>query len=550
MKIWLADIDCYNPACPDLAPAAMTACTDIAQFSADPGVTMSLSTGSLLVNAPGGGLLYGAYTALVPISASAVYSAEVTLRGTPETVAYSSPVTITFKCKNAGGGITASQSQTVTLGTDTVTIKIENLNSGVGATGGQIIIREAGADTPVGWYASQFKVYAGDRTIRVCSGTGFTTAPADTPPNAAYVPRIVQPALVRREIPIPGSGSSSTRLSYGELTLANADGALDYLTAYDFSGRPITIRVGEQGGAFPAGYPVQLVAVVDGVTVSLKEMAIKLKSPRANWEQPVATATYAGTGTGTVEGDASLAETVKPVALGWCGPMAPVLVNAAKLIYQYNVPSAVYSPVASNSDTQAVSVSEGGNLLTAATAFYANSAEMLAEVTNPVWSGHYKICPTEGMFLLKSGHTGKISCKLTPSLHADDCLDAVIRNVAGVINNGAGRAQYSSARLGNRLTLISGSHCGAVIAQGKTTAQLMDDLTGPIGCWWGFRVNGAVAVGAYAQDIGAAPSASIGYSDIVSFSREQGGTGVAHCREDEPQFFRTFGGRCAPDSRN
>ena len=315
MKIWMADIDCYNPANPDLAPAAMTACTDIYQFLTDAGITsMALSAGSLHVIAPAT-FGVGAYTVMVTVAANTVYSGEVTLRGTGR-------VDVTLKCYAAGMAVTAVKSQTITLSGSLQTIKIEDVNSGASAASCRIIIRSTSAEATE-WYASQFKVYAGNRTIRFCSGTGITTSPTDTPPNTAYVPRIVQPALVKREIPIPGAGSSSTRLSYGELTLANADGALDYLTAYDFSGRPITIRAGEQGGAFPAGYPVQLVAVVDGVTVSLREMAVKLKSPRANWEQPVATATYAGTG--GIEGDASLKGTAKPLVMGYASPVPAVL---------------------------------------------------------------------------------------------------------------------------------------------------------------------------------------------------------------------------------
>ena len=498
------------------AMAALSVLSGIAVFMASSfapvvitGASIALSAGSLHTTAIAT-IGTGAYTAMVPVAASTVCSGEVTLRG-------SGQVDVTLKFYTAGLGVTAVKSQTVTLSGSLQTIKIENVNSGASAATCRIIVRSTAASATE-WYGSQFKVYAGNRTLRYCSGTGFITSPADTPPNTAYVPRIVQPALVKREIPIPGSGSSSTRLSYGELTLANADGVLDYLTAYDFSGRPLTIRAGEQGGAFPSGYPVQLVAVVDGVTVSLREMAVKLKSPRANWEQPVATATYAGTG--GVEGDTSLTDTIKPVVLGACGPMTPILVNSTtgKNIYQYNVPSVVYSPVVSNSDTKAVSVAEGGNALTASTEFYANSAAMLAEATNPAWSGDYKICPTEGMFLLKSGHTGKISCKLSPGRDVELCIRDVVRNIAG--SDVDHSMSYETAGFQTRRTSLTG-YAGTVITQGKTIAQLMDDIVNPIACWWGFRVDGSVVVGSYYDDADAGASASISYSDIVSFSREQ-----------------------------
>ena len=299
-----------------------------------------------------------------------------------------------------------------------------------------------------------------------------------------------------------------------------------YLTNYDFSGRPITIRAGEQGGAFPAGYPVQLVAVVDGVTVSLREMAVKLKSPRANWEQPVATATYAGTG--GIEGDASLKGTAKPLVMGYASPVPAVLIDKTLLVYQYNSPDVLYeSPHATTygTDIMAVSVTEGANTLDRHSTIYQTVTDMQAETSASValWPTgiDYKLCPTAGMFRLRNTAKGKISCTVTPGWSLWSCLVTLVTMQSGTITNNYASIGFGTPGLNSKILTLN-MLAGAVIASGKTVSQLMDELTSSAACWWGFKADGSVLAGAYPQDLAGTPAASIGYSDIVSFTREAG----------------------------
>lgn len=353
-------------------------------------------------------------------------------------------------------------------------------------------------------------------TLRYCSGRGLTTKPSETPANTTYQPRILQPALVRRDLPIPGSTTSATRLSYGELTLSNADGTLDFLTGYDFSGRTITIRAGEENGAYPAGYPVQLAAVVDTVQVGMTEVAVKIKSPRINWEQPVATLTYGGTnavgGTG-VDGDASLAGTAKPLVVGYSAPMVPVLVNSFYHIYQYNVPAVLWriTPVAAQ-----VEVDDGGIALLAGPT-YADSTAMYDDVS--LWGATigYRLCPSEGLIRLRVAPTFTLSCRLTPPTTLFNCLDALIHGPGGV--TGTGYVQYLSAGYMSMVANLI-AYSGAVITSGKTLAQVMDDFTLPAGCWWGFTAAGALQIGCYLYDLAVAATATLTLNEIISFERD------------------------------
>ena len=517
MKIWLTEISYYDATAPDLAPAAMTACAEYAQFVADGGVSsMALSGGELHVTTPAT-ISLGAYTASIPVTANRTYSGELLLRG-------SGTVVVKLKFKDGGGVATAEQSRTLTLSSDPVMVRIEGVAGG-GCVGGQIIIRSAAA-TPTEWYASQFRLYGGVRVLRYCSGRGFITRPTENPDNTAYQPKILQPALVRRDLPIPGVATTATRLSYGELTLTNADGALDLLTGYDFSGRTITIRSGEDTAAYPGGFTTQLVAVVDAIRVGMKEVTVKIKSPRVNWEQPIATATYGGTndlnGNG-VDGDSSLAGTAKPIVLGTAYPVAPVLVNAPHHIYQYNVPAVLYPPGVIDPVfhyTGAVTVSDGGLLLVPGTT-YATYAEMAAETEAQValWPAgvDYRLCPTGGLFRLKIMPSFKLSCRLTPLNYSVwDCLVALVNGPGGTAGAFVTFLSAAAFLIAANLNVLS----GGVIASGKSLAQLLDELLLPLGCWWGFTSTGALRVGHYYYDLTRASALNLTLQQIITFDRD------------------------------
>jgi hypothetical protein len=359
-------------------------------------------------------------------------------------------------------------------------------------------------------------------TLRFCTGRGFITKPTETPANTTYLQRITQPALVRRDIPIPGQSATATRLSYGDMVLSNADGALDYLTSYDFSGRGIIIRSGEDTAAYPGGFSISLVAVVDSIRVGIKEVTVKIKSPRVNLEQPVATATYGGTNTPTsgIDGDISLAGTAKPVVFGYAAPVTPIMVNSNLKIYQYNVPSVVYPVLNTQTLTYMlqVAVAEGGVALVGG-AIYQDSAEMQAD-TPATWGAgiDYRLCPSEGFFRLKQTPTFRMSCRLTPAVGPFNCLAALINGPGGGTPGGSYLAYVMPGYL-MYVTRLN-TYAGVAIASGKTLTQIMDDIAYPVGLWWGFLKDGSLRIGSYLYGLDQVSAATITLQDIISFERD------------------------------
>ena len=71
----------------------------------------------------------------------------------------------------------------------------------------------------------------------------FTTSGTDAPAHTTVEDRIVNPALVRRDIFDVGTTGGASRVGYGDLVLRNDDGALDWLLDRPIDGRNLTIYV-------------------------------------------------------------------------------------------------------------------------------------------------------------------------------------------------------------------------------------------------------------------------------------------------------------------
>jgi hypothetical protein len=166
---------------------------------------------------------------------------------------------------------------------------------------------------------------------------GFVTSPGDTPPNVFFDERLVQPAVLARHLFSEGTTSGRAKVGYGDLVLLNGDGALDALLTYGFDGRPLTIRRGVRGAAFPAGFSVVAELTSEQVEANLDAVVVKIRDRQRELEIPLQPLTYAGDNVAPdgLEGTAEdLMGKPKPRCFGKVYNVPAVLVNAAKLIYQ------------------------------------------------------------------------------------------------------------------------------------------------------------------------------------------------------------------------
>ncbi|WP_427550926.1 hypothetical protein ACQE3D_12585 [Methylomonas sp. MS20] len=308
-------------------------------------------------------------------------------------------------------------------------------------------------------------------TLRFCTGPGYI----DEVAGDYYEPRIEQPASMRRDIFQDGQIGGAASASYGELTLINADGELDYLTGYAFDGRSLNLKVGEQGAAF-SSFTTIIYATIQQAAFEELRISIRLRDRIAELDKPVQPNRYGGSNSlpAGVDGTSELKDAPKPKLFGRVANVTPLLVNSARLIYQVND-----GPI-----ENVVNVFDKGTYLARGNS-YADQADMEA---NPPAAGYYRVWQAGGMFRLGGSPAGLITCTAWASWDIADCTAAQIAYDlvigAGILSGDT----YSADR-----TALDGQNAGSIglwVTDGLTVAEALDRVSASVGAWWGFdRLN-------------------------------------------------------------
>jgi len=160
-------------------------------------------------------------------------------------------------------------------------------------------------------------------------GDGFATLPTDNPANTYIEPRVTNAGNIMRELFSGNFTFGAVRPSFGEITLANSDGALDDWISYGIDGHPISIWYGE--GAFPSEYMQVLKVYGFGITAGFNAIKIRLRDRLQLMDKPFCNTTFAGTG--GLEGDSDMAGRVKPRTCSTAGWFPIIIVSASSLLY-------------------------------------------------------------------------------------------------------------------------------------------------------------------------------------------------------------------------
>lgn len=337
------------------------------------------------------------------------------------------------------------------------------------------------------------------RTLRYCTGTGYTSGASDTPAHTWYEPRIQQPANLQRE----ASSAKAGRVGFGELVLVNVDGGLDALVDYGFDGRRITIKLGV-ATPWGATWRTVLVGTMARADFSWGKVSIVLRDRQAELAKPLQASTYAGTNAlpAGVEGTASdIKGQRKPRLYGWGHNLAPVCCNTSRLIYQVSDQSCTID-----------AVYDRGVALTAG-ADYTSEADMQA---NGPALGQYRAWPAGGMFRLGSSPTGQITCDAHAGANAAartaaQLIKAVMLDAgiaAGDINAGDVAA----------LDAANSAECGFWVTSDEQATAVIDALAESVGAWWGVDRLGQFRMGRFEAPSGT-PVATITEVEVLSIDR-------------------------------
>ncbi|MEQ8347093.1 MAG: hypothetical protein RIB84_21200 [Sneathiellaceae bacterium] len=320
---------------------------------------------------------------------------------------------------------------------------------------------------------------------------GLATAAGDTPAATYIAGRISQPASIRREIFAGSRIGGRSRVSLGSMILRNEDGGLDHLAGYAFDGRPVTIRVGDAGTAYPAGFATLFQGVMDQVEFRRREVEIRLRDRALELEVPLQDSRYAGTSTaaGGIEGTADdLKDKVKPWGRGRLFEVPPAYVNSAKLIFQ------AHDGAAASIDAVYV----GGNAVTAGAAHASQAALESASVT----PGQYDSWLAQSVFRLQTEPQKAVTCDIAIGATAADRTVAAIARHLVESRAGIATADLAIADLA-ALDAANAAEIGYwTDRDGVTVAEALDRVSASIGAYWWFDRQGRFRMARLAEPAG------------------------------------------------
>lgn len=174
------------------------------------------------------------------------------------------------------------------------------------------------------------------------------TLPTDNPPQTFFDGRLSTPLQFDRSILSGKFVAGQSVIGYGAIEMANPDGFYDDIAIRgSIDGRRVVVRV---GAANFLGRPPEIRHLADDVDYSkfgvifdgtargweLTETGLRLLVRDLGYklEIPIQKNLYGGLG--DLDGGANIAGVVKPILMGRCFNVTPVVVDSANLIYQVN----------------------------------------------------------------------------------------------------------------------------------------------------------------------------------------------------------------------
>jgi len=326
---------------------------------------------------------------------------------------------------------------------------------------------------------------AEEEVVLYFSDQGFTTEPDDTPANQHFEARVNQALNFQRSVFAGGKIGGQSSIDFGEIRLNNTDGGLDYLQDYVIDGRKLVVRLGGRNFGY-TDYGVVYNGTAQSMEVGNDEVVVSLRDYSTKFDTTLQASLYGGTG--GADGGDDLAGKPKPVCLGECYNVTPVLVDAANLLYQVH-------------DGQ----------IEAVDAVYDNGSALTL-------TSEYTVDASAGTITLLVNPTGQVTADVRGSkqggTYVESAADIMRRlvTVHGPLTDPTDldTASFTALNSANASTL--GIYVGSEQA---TLRDVLDQVANSIGAFYGFDRVGLFSVGVVTAPSGTAV-AEFTNDDILS----------------------------------
>lgn len=351
-------------------------------------------------------------------------------------------------------------------------------------------------------YVIELQAHNGTAVIDLYASThGYTSRPTDTPANQSYPGHVIDPGAFSASLFGGGRTIGDPEVGYGEIVLANADGALDAWTEYAFDGRPFRVRRLVSPKAPLATSTVVMSGTIEGIdtTAAKTELKLRIYDRLRVLDKPLQTNRYAGTtlsGGATADGTTDLKDQPKPLVFGKVFNIAAVPVNPFDLIYQVS-DGAVSSIVAY----------DGGAPLEHAADYATLSALQAASIL----PGEYGTCLALGLFRLGWSPVLEITADVAVGATlADRTVADVALQILGRMDLDSDDVDYDSF---DALEDVAPFECGVFVDSDETALSVLGKVLASAGA---AIVPDALGVfGAVRVDIPSSPIATLTPDDLL-----------------------------------
>lgn len=337
----------------------------------------------------------------------------------------------------------------------------------------------------------------------------FITLPSDTLSNYPFHGTLIKALSFQRSVADGGTAFNGMASGYGELELENSDGAYDGLAS--LAGARFLCKAGWLGASFDT-YLMLLDGIVSNSYVEQGQIRIEIEDRASLLDVPVQSTLYGGAG--GADGDASIAQKRKPLALGFPKNTSPSFNDPVNDVYDISGGLPIY----------AVSeVRDNGVVLDLQSPGPTDFANYAALIAGTVSASKYITCLAEGKIRLGASAGGTIACDVTG-------LTGDVNSTGETIIRTAGQqARYLLERAGIQvdigsflnLDVLSDASVDYYLDSNsnKTVRDAVNEILGGIDAWGGLRRDGVFDVGRIDTPADASISAVYREIDIFEIDR-------------------------------
>ncbi|MFO1080866.1 MAG: hypothetical protein U1E23_09600 [Reyranellaceae bacterium] len=296
----------------------------------------------------------------------------------------------------------------------------------------------------------------------------------------------------------PGVTAGGSKGGFGSFRIQDPAGDLDYLIGKVMSGGTLTLLRGAPGALYST---FTAVATLTSAGMVYDHQVKEIRVRDLGWKLDVPLHDNRYGGAGGADGDAAIKSVLKPYTIGQVFNVAPVLIEASKLIYQ----------LSDSAITSIADVRDGGYSLT----FGTTRADYAAMAGSAPAKGNYDVCLPAGLIRLGSSPAHDITVDFTGDKTGGGSAYLKRGDIANQVATRAGTTIAVNSSALSALNSAQTGTCGFHWLNEITKRQALDEVMAGIAGYHYVNLSGELVLGYLAAPTGSAVATYTWPTDVA-----------------------------------